>query len=160
MASDLHIHIPLGFSGTMTVTHDGHITVKSAGASASPAASNWPTLEPKVAEELEEMLTRQKNYDPTTRSRDIVASLVERGWRVYPRPKASYIRCEYAGSQHAITLYLSSRDLLNAKQSQRGFMTSLPDVDVHKPDVRIQINGAHFEQALANIEAVEQWANS
>ena len=34
-------------------------------------------------------------------------------------------------------------------------MMSLPGVDVHKPDVRIPINGAAHDQAMKNIEAVE-----
>jgi hypothetical protein len=30
-------------------------------------------------------------------------------------------------------------------------MKSLPGVDVHKPDVRVPINGAAYDQALDNI---------
>ena len=160
MNSDLHIHIPLGFTGTMTVGDDGQITVTSAEAPASAAATSWPTLDATTAQELEEMLTRHKNYDPTTRSRDITAFLMERGWKIRSNLKAGYILCEYAGTERAVTLYLSSKDLNNAKKSQREFMMSLPDVDVHEPDVRIQMNGSHYEQALKNIETVEKWAGS
>jgi hypothetical protein len=58
-----------------------------------------------------------------------------------------------------VSLYLSSLDLNNTKLSQRDFMKSLPGVDVHKPDVRVPINGAAYDQALTNIAAIEKWAD-
>ncbi|MDC5696885.1 hypothetical protein OO014_06405 [Intrasporangium calvum] len=165
-SNDLHIHIPQGFSGTMTVGSDGQVTITTASASASSsptasaAAAIWSTLDPDMAEKMEEMLKRQKSYDPTTRSREIAKVLLDRKWGVYSvNLKGGYILFTYAGSQHAVSLYLSSLDLNNAKKSQRDFMLSLDGVDVHEPDVRIPINGKAFEQALINIEAVENWAN-
>ncbi|WP_299449079.1 hypothetical protein [uncultured Serinicoccus sp.] len=163
MTSDLHIHIPQGFSGTMTVTKDGQVTVTATAPtapSASAAAAIWSTLDPKMAEDLEEMLKRQKGYDATTRSREIAKALLSRGWDIYSvNLKGGYILFTYAGTHEAISLYLSSLDLNNAKKSQRKFMMSLPGVDVHAPDVRIPINGNAHEQALANIEAIEEWAD-
>lgn len=163
MANDLHIHIPQGFSGTMTVGSDGKVTVASAAPSApsaSAAAAIWSSLDAEMAENLEEMLKRQKGYDPTTRSREIAKTLVDRGWGVYSvNLKGGYILFTFAGEQHAVSLYLSSLDLNNAKKSQRDFMKSLPGVDIHAPDVRIPINGKAFDQAIANIKAVENWAN-
>lgn len=165
--NDLHIHIPQGFSGTMTVGSDGQVTVTTSSAptstsspTASAAAAIWSTLDPEMAEKMEEMLKRQKGYDPTTRSREIAKELLDRKWGVYSvNLKGAYILFTYAGSQHAVSLYLSSLDLNNAKKSQRNFMLSLDGVDVHGPDVRIPINGKAFQQALINIRAVENWAN-
>lgn len=160
MPNDIHIHIPQGFAGVMTIGGDGNVTVTSAAPPASSAASIWPTLDAETAEQVEELLSRHRKHNPSTRSRDVIELLVKRGWAIFPNSKATYIRCEYAGTKHPVTLYCSSKDLNNAKMSQRDFMASLPDVDVHKPDVRIQINGTHFEQASKNIEAVEKWADS
>jgi len=161
MPNDLHFHIPVGFSGTMTVSNDGQVTVTSTAPSPSaPAASgSWPGLGPDVVEDLEEMLKRQKDYTPTTRSREIATTLFERGWQVSVNLKGAYILFKYAGKEHAVSLYLSSLDLNNAKLSQRDFMKSLPGVDVHKPDVRVPINGAAYDQALDNIAAIEKWAD-
>lgn len=158
MPNDLHIHVPLGFAGTMTVSNDGQVTLASAAP--SPAAlSAWPTLDPEVSEDLEEMLNRQKDYDPTTRSRDVATVLIERGWEVSVNLKGTYILFKHAGMKHAVSLYLSSKDLNNAKLSQRDFMKSLPDVDVHKPDVRVPINGSAYDRALDNIATIEKWAD-
>lgn len=158
MPNDLHIHIPLGFAGTMTVGNDGQVTVTSTPPSpATPSA--WPTVEPDVSEDLEEMLKRQKGHDPTTRSRDVATVLIERGWEASVNLKGAYILFKYAGTEHAVSLYLSSKDLNNAKLSQRDFMMSLPGVDVHKPDVRVPINGSAFDQALDNITTIEKWAD-
>jgi hypothetical protein len=124
------------------------------------ASGSWPGLDPEVAAKLEEMLQRQKGYDPSTRSRDIATVLLERGWEVFSvNLKGAYILFTYAGKEHSVSLYLSSLDLNNAKKSQRDFMMSLPGVDVHKPDVRVPINGKHYEQALKNIAAIEKWAD-
>lgn len=162
MPNDLHFHIPVGFSGTMTVSNDGQVTVTStAPTTAAPtASSSWPGLDPDVVADLEEMLKRQKDFDPTTRSRDITTTLIERGWQVFSvNLKGAYILFKYAGKEHAVSLYLSSLDLNNAKTAQRDFMKSLPGVDVHKPDVRVPINGAAYDQALDNIAAIEKWAD-
>jgi hypothetical protein len=160
MPNDLHFHIPVGFTGTMTVTKDGEVTVTSAAPVASAESSLWPGLDPDVAAKLEEMLQRQKGYDPTTRSRDIAKLLLERGWEIYSvNLKGGYILFTYAGDEHGVSLYLSSLDLNNAKASHRDFMKSLPGVDVHKPDVRVPINGKHYDQALDNIAAIEKWAD-
>ena len=106
------------------------------------------------------MLKRQKGYDPTTRSRDIAKVLIERGWEIYSvNLKGAYILFTYAGKQHGVSLYLSSIDLNNAKKAHRDFMMTLPGHDAHGSDVRIPINGKAYDQALANIEAVEKWAN-
>jgi hypothetical protein len=162
MPNDLHLHIPVGFSGTMTVSNDGQVTVTSTAPTtpASTASSFWPGLDPDVVADLEEMLQRQKDFDPTTRSRDITTTLIERGWQVFSvNLKGAYILFKYAGKEHAVSLYLSSLDLNNAKAAQRDFMKSLPGVDVHKPDVRVPINGAAYDQALDNIAAIEKWAD-
>ena len=162
MPNDLHFHIPVGFSGTMTVSKDGQVTVTStAPTPAAPtASSSWPGLDPDVVADLEEMLKRQKDFDPTTRSRDIATTLLERGWQIFSvNLKGAYILFKYAGKEHVVSLYLSSLDLNNAKASQRDFMKSLPGVDVHKPDVRVPINGAAHDQALDNIAAIEKWAD-
>lgn len=157
MPNDLHFHIPVGFTGTMTVTNDGAVTVTSAAPAATTEASSWPGLDADTAAKLEEMLQRQKAHDPATRSRDIATVLLERGWSIYSvNLKGGYILFTYAG----VSLYLSSLDLNNAKTSQREFMMSLPGVDVHKPDVRVPINGKHYDQALDNIAAIEKWADS
>jgi len=161
MPTDLHIHIPPGFSGTMTVSNDGQVTMTSAAATPpTPTTSNaWPGLDAEVVTDLEEMLKRQKDYDPTTRSRDIATTLFERGWHVSVNLKGAYVLFKYAGKEHAVSLYLSSLDLNNTKLSQREFMKSLPGVDVHKPDVRMPINGSAYDQALNNITAIEKWAD-
>ncbi len=164
MSNDFHIHIPQGFTGTMTVGSDGQVTVTSAASpvpTASAAASTWSTLDPNTADELEEMLKRQKGYDRTTRSREIAKLLIDRGWGIYSvNLKGGYILFTYAGKEQAISLYLSSLDLNNAKKSQRDFMLTLPGVDVHAPDVRIPINGDAYDQAVANIDALEKWADA
>ncbi|MEJ7706478.1 MAG: hypothetical protein WKF82_03830 [Nocardioidaceae bacterium] len=105
MTNDLHFHIPLGFSGTMTVSNDGHITLTST-APPPAAPSAWPTLDPGVGEAIEDMLKRQKDHDPTTRSLDIATVLVERGWQASVNLKGAYILFEYAGKEHAVSLYL------------------------------------------------------
>jgi hypothetical protein len=162
--SDLHIHIPPGFSGTMTIGKDGQVTVTSAATAAAPtasaAASTWSTLDSEMAEKLEELLRRQKGYDSITRSRDIAKVLIERGWEVYSvNLKGAYALFTYAGQQHGVSLYLSSIDLNNTKKAHRDFMMTLPGHDAHGSDVRIPINGKAYDQALANIEAVEKWAD-
>jgi hypothetical protein len=105
------------------------------------------------------MLQRQKDYTPTTRSRAIATTLFERGWQVSVNLKGAYTLFRYAGKEHAVSLYLSSLVLNNAKLSQRDFMKRLPGVDVHKPDVRVPINGAAYDQVLDNIAAIEKWAD-
>jgi hypothetical protein len=162
MPNDLHFHIPVGFSGTMTVSNDGQVTVTSTAPSpsTSAASSSWRGLDPDVVTDLEEMLKRQKAHDPTTRSRDIATVLFERGWQVFSvNLKGAYILFKYAGQEHAVSLYLSSLDLNNAKASQRDFMKGLPGVDVHQPDVRVPINGKAYDQALDNIADIEKWAD-
>ena len=163
MPNDLHFHIPVGFTGTMTVTKDGEVTVTSTAPpspTASTASSAWPGINPDLVADLEEMLKRQKDYDPTTRSRDIAEVLVEHGWTLYSvNLKGAYILFQYGGNEHAVSLFLSSLDLNNAKASQREFMMSLPGVDVHKPDVRVPINGKNYDQAVENIAAIEKWAD-
>ena len=160
MPNDLHVHVPVGFSGTMTISQDGQVTVTSTPSTLT-ADDNWPMLDPKVAADIEEMLTRQKGYTPTTRSRDVAVALLERGWEIYSvNLKGAYILFQYAGKEQAVSLYLSSIDLNNAKASQRDFMKSLPGVDVHEPDVRLPINGKAYDQALNNIAAIEKWADS
>ena len=160
MPNDVHFHIPVGFSGTMTVSKDGQVTVTSTAPTPPATSTSWPTLDPEVAADIEEMLKRQKDYTPSTRSRDIAKTLTERGWGIYSvNLKGAYILFTYAGKEQAVSLYLSSLDLNNAKASQRDFMMSLPGVDVHKPDVRVPINGKAFEQALENIAAIEKWAD-
>jgi hypothetical protein len=162
MPNDLHFHIPVGFSGTITVSNDGQVTVTSTAPSPStPAASSsWPGLDPDVVADLEEMLNRQNAHDPTTRSRDIATVLVERGWQVFSvNLKGAYILFKYAGKEHAVSLYLSSLDLNNTKAAQRDFMLTLPGVDVHAPDVRVPINGKAYDQALDNIAVIEKWAD-
>ncbi|ROR89329.1 hypothetical protein [Nocardioides aurantiacus] len=159
MPDDLHFHIPVGFSGTITLSKDGNVTVASAAPTAT-TSSDWPTLDAKVAADMEEMLKRQKGYTPSTRSRDIAAGLIERGWTVFSvNLKGAYILFQYAGKEHPVSLYLSSIDLNNAKASQRDFMKTLPGVDVHEPDVRVPINGKAYDQALENIAAIEKWAD-
>lgn len=166
MNSDLHIHIPQGFSGTMTVSSDGQVTVTSQATpttqapAASAAATTWSTLDPEMAEKLEELLKRQKGYEPITRSRDIAKVLIERGWEIYSvNLKGAYVLFTYAGTMQGVSLYLSSIDLNNTKKAHRDFMMSLPGHDAHDSDVRIPFNGKAYDQALANIEAVEKWAN-
>jgi len=160
MPNDLHFHIPVGFTGTMSVTKDGDVTVTSAAPMPAVASEAWPGVDPGLAADLEEMLQRQHDYDPTTRSRDIAKMLLERNWTIFSvNLKGAYILFKYAGMEHAVSLYLSSLDLNNAKASQREFMKSLPDVDVHKPDVRVPINGKHYQQALDNVAAIEKWAD-
>src|SRR4051794_38678448 len=125
MPNDLHFHIPVGFSGTMTISKDGQVTVTSAATppSASTASGTWPGLDPDVVTDLEEMLKRQKDFDPTTRSRDIATTLLERGWQIFSvNLKGAYILFKYAGKEHAVSLYLSSLDLNNTKAAQRDFM--------------------------------------
>jgi hypothetical protein len=117
-------------------------------------------LDSDVASKLEEMLKGQKDYDPTTRSRDIAKVLLERGWEIYSvNLKGGYILFTYAGDEDSVSLYLSSLDLNNAKAAHRDFMKTLPGVDVHKPDVRVPINGKHYNQAIDNIVAIEKWAD-
>lgn len=167
--NDLHFHITPGFSGTITVGKDGQVTVKSEGLAeaavssapaASAAATTWSTLDPDVAENLEELLKRQKGYEPITRSRDIAKVLIERGWEIYSvNLKGAYVLFTYAGTMQGVSLYLSSIDLNNTKKAHRDFMMSLPGHDAHDSDVRIPFNGKAYDQALANIEAVEKWAN-
>lgn len=160
MPNDLHFHIPVGFTGTMTVTKDGEVTVTSAAPAPAATSNAWPGVDSALVADLEEMLQRQHVHDATTRSRDIAKVLFERGWTIYSvNLKGAYILFKYAGKEHAVSLYLSSLDLNNAKASQRDFMKSLPGVDVHKPDVRVPINGKHYDQALANIAAIEKWAD-
>jgi hypothetical protein len=162
MPNDLHFHIPVGFTGIMTVSKDGEVTVTSTASSpiAPTASSAWPGINPDLVADLEEMLKRQKDYDPTTRSRDIAEVLVERGWALYSvNLKGAYILFQYGGKENAVSLFLSSLDLNNAKASQREFMMSLPGVDVHKPDVRVPINGKNYDQAVENITAIEKWAD-
>ena len=126
----------------------------------APESSSWPGVDPDVATKLEEMLQRQKGYDPTTRSRDIAKVLLERGWEIYSvNLKGGYILFTYAGDEHGVSLYLSSLDLNNAKAAHRDFMKTLPGVDVHKPDVRVPINGKHYDRAIDNIVAIEKWAD-
>src|SRR4051812_1746143 len=109
MPPDLHFHIPLGFSGTMTVSNDGQVTVTSAAsATLAAASSSWPGLDPEVVADLEEMLKRQKDYDPTTRSREIATTLFERGWHASVNLKGAYVLFKYAGKEHPVSLYLSS----------------------------------------------------
>jgi hypothetical protein len=113
-----------------------------------------------VVAKMEEMLKRQKDNDPTTRSRDIATVLVDRGWQIFSvNLKGAYILFKYSGKEHAVSLYLSSLDLNNTKASQRDFMLTLPGVDVHAPDVRVPINGKAYDQALDNIAAIEKWAD-
>ncbi|GEA82125.1 hypothetical protein ACT17Q_11335 [Cellulomonas sp. CW35] len=160
MSNDLHFHIPQGFTGTITVGQDGQVTVTSAAPEPAGASHAWPDLAAETAEKLEEMLQRQKDYDPSTRSRDVAKVLLDRGWSLYSvNLKGGYVLFTYAGDEHGVSLYLSSLDLNNTKASQREFMMSLPGVDVHKSDVRVPINGKHFDQALDSIAAIEKWAD-
>lgn len=162
MPNDVHFHIPVGFTGTMTVRKDGEVTVTSAAPAraGSPGSSLWPGLDPDVAAKLEAMLQRQKGYDPTTRSRDIAKVLLERGWEIHSvNLKGGYILFTYAGDEHGVSLYMSSLELNNAKVAHREFMKSLPGVNVHKPDVRVPINGKHYGQALESVVAIEKWAD-
>jgi hypothetical protein len=160
MPNDLHVHIPVGFTGTMTVTKDGAVTVTNGAPTTAPEAGSWPGLAADVAAKLEEMLQRQKGYDPTTRSRDIAKVLLKRDWEIYSvNLKGGYMLFTYAGDERGVSLYLSSLDLNNARAAHRDFMKGLPGVDVHKPDVRVPINGKHYAQALANIAAIEKWAD-
>lgn len=161
MSNDIHFHIPQGFSGTLTIGDGGRVTVTSTPVSTTDTGiAEWPGIEAEVASKLEEMLSRQKGYDPTTRSRDIAKVLLGRGWHIYSvNLKGAYILFTYAGTEHSVSLYLSSLDLNNTKAAHRDFMQSLPGADVHASDVRVPFNGKHYKQALDNITAIEKWAD-
>lgn len=115
---ETHMHLPGPPQGTTyTVTHpDGSTTTITA--TANPPATAAPTAvsntSQPLAPEVEAMVRRhEKNGATGTRSREVVAALMERGWTVKPGPK--YLRFIYQGPKGKVTLYANSRDLIDRK---------------------------------------------
>lgn len=162
----INFSLPAGFTGDVSIDADGKVTLNgSIAAAVTPAAqvkypgiAAFPTLAPGIAEALEDLLRRQKGYDADTRSREVAELLISRHWQANPHAEGKYFRWVYAGKTHEVSLYMSSKDLNNARKSQRDFMVTLPGVDVHTPDVRVPFNGGLLDQAVENITAIEKWA--
>ena len=82
--SDLHVHLPAGFTGQ--VIQEGNvITIQPAADLPSPAPPAGDSDPPGV----ETMLQRFEGYDPRTPARRVCDALVDRGWRLSPRGRAT-----------------------------------------------------------------------
>lgn len=167
---DIHIHIPLGFSGVLTIGDGGQVTVSSPDEPVAPpmplskaataAASAWSTLDPATADLLETTLCAYAGYDPSTRVREIARRLVDGGWEAHPHPKGKYLRFVLAGPKHAPSIYLNTAALRGSAAELREFMLTLPEVGDAGGSAHMGINGDSFDQAVENIAAIEAWAGS
>jgi hypothetical protein len=116
-ADEVHLHIPVGFTGTIHV-HLG-------GGSSDQAAPRQPTdtlIDPTLAA----MLTRFERYNPSVPSAtDVATTFLSRGYKpLLPQTGASvksdssYIRWVYAGSAKTVRLYQNSVAISSYAQDQ------------------------------------------
>jgi hypothetical protein len=171
---ELHVHIPAGLTGVVHI-HIGteaqaDVRLDRAGAEAAhpPETIEGHNSDADAEAEIDRMLGRFERHDRNSAARQVYRALSEAGWQVrLPRPRgdrpvstAAYLRMTYQGRERKVTLYLNSAALLSAGRRERAFVSALPGAVVQtEDDVYFPHSDGAAEQATANAEALQRWAD-
>lgn len=157
--SDLHVHLPEGFSGIVHIHRDGDVATISAGSAEATTTASTA--------DVEAILSRHETHDLHSNSRQVYEALLADGWQPYPPTarsgdgpsNASYIRMVYTGNKYRSVLYLNSVALVSSGAADREFLSGLPGADVRTSEVYLNHSGDQAEQAIANAAALRARAD-
>lgn len=156
LPNEIHVHIPVGYQGVV------HLHV---GSDTNTDAAEQQLEPVTVSSDVEQMLKRFENFDPTTQARKAHDALVATGWTVLaPRSrdgsknKNTYLRFVYIGKRRVV-LYLNTTSFISNGAGQREFVSRLDGVEIHSTDAYLPISDGRLTQTLVAIDALRRWAD-
>lgn len=143
MAPEIHLTLPVGFTGEVRFTDDG-FTVRPLADEPGTATAGRNPDDCRVAA----ILDRYARLAP--KARDLYAGLVSQGWTAEP-PKPTkqdkndeYLRLVYVGNVERVALYFNTRNITCASTAVRGYAATLPTADQRPNDnVCFYYDGTH-----------------
>lgn len=118
-----------------------------------------------VSREVEAILHRHCNYDPTTNSRALVNALMALGWEPFPPSRrkkgglgGAYVRMIYAGATRSVTACVNTR-IIQFPASSAHLAASFDTTSLVDRYWAVSHVGS-IDQALRAAAAVAEWADS
>lgn len=151
----LHLHLK-DFDGTVEIDLGGN-TVKVTPSSERGVAAAAPVAVGTWSPKVEEMVERHEGYDTDSRSRELLAELVERGWTLVDPKMNTYVRAEYGGK---VSVYVRSALISFVGKLEQEVAAATPGAEKKPHEVRLRHSGpgSDYDAVIEALAALEKAA--